>query len=70
VVLEAKYNGGYASQPMDPNARLGFSATGKFKRSDFGVTVGIPAPGATMGVGDEVQIVLETELSGPAAAKN
>jgi polyisoprenoid-binding protein YceI len=65
VVLEAQYNGGYASHPMDPHARIGFSATGRFKRSDFGVTVGIPAPGTTMGVGDEVQIVLETELTGP-----
>ena len=70
VVLEAKYNGGYASHPMDPHARIGFSATGKFKRSDFGVTVGIPAPGTTMGVGDEVQIVLETELLGPPGAKS
>jgi polyisoprenoid-binding protein YceI len=68
IVLDAKYNGGYAGHPMDPHARIGFSATGKFKRSDFGVTVGIPAPGTTMGVGDEVEIVLETELSGPALA--
>ncbi|MEJ0085118.1 MAG: YceI family protein [Pseudomonadota bacterium] len=70
VVLEAKYNGGYAGHPMDPHARIGFSATGRFKRSDFGVTVGVPAPGTTMGVGDEVEVVLETELSGPALAKN
>jgi len=73
VVLEAKYNGGYAGHPMDPHARIGFSATGKFKRSEFGVTIGIPAPGA-FGVSDEVEIVLETELSGPplaaAVAKN
>jgi len=68
IVLDAKYNGGYAGHPMDPNARIGFSATGKFKRSDFGVTVGIPAPGSTMGVSDEVEIVLETEMSGPAIA--
>jgi polyisoprenoid-binding protein YceI len=64
VVLEAKYNGGYAGHPMDPHARIGFSATGKFKRSDFGMTIGIPAPGS-FGVSDEVEIVLETELSGP-----
>ena len=66
VVLEAKYNGGYAGLSVDPHARIGFSATGRFKRSDFGVTVGIPAPGSILGVGDEVDIVLETELSGPA----
>jgi len=72
VVLEAKFNGGYAKHPMDPHAHIGFSATGKFKRSDFGVTVGIPTPAMPMGIGDEVQIVLETELTGPAlaAAKN
>ena len=65
IVLDARYNGGYASHPMEPRARIGFSATGKFKRSDFGVSAGIPAPGTTMGVGDEVQVVLETEFSGP-----
>jgi polyisoprenoid-binding protein YceI len=69
VVLEAKYNGGYAGHPMDPHARIGFSATGTFKRSDFGVTVGIPGPDLPMGVGDAVEIVLETELSGPALAR-
>jgi len=65
VVLNAKYNGGYAGHPFDPHARIGFSATGKLKRSEFGVAYGIPAPGTTMGVGDEVEIVIETELSGP-----
>ena len=68
IVLDASYNGGYASHPMDPHARVGFSARGKFKRSDFGVSYGIPAPGTTMGVGDEVEVVLESEFSGPASA--
>ncbi len=26
IVLEATFNGGYAGHPMDPNARIGFSA--------------------------------------------
>ncbi|ALL12667.1 YceI family protein [Caulobacter henricii] len=72
VVLEAKFNGGYAGHPMDPNARIGFSATGTFKRSDFGIAYGVPAPGTTMGVGDQVAVAIETEFSGPplaAAAK-
>jgi len=69
IVLDARYNGGYASHPMEPKARIGFSATTTFKRSDFGVSKGIPAPGTTMGVGDEVQVVLETEFSGPPLAK-
>jgi polyisoprenoid-binding protein YceI len=65
VVLNATYNGGYAGHPMDPHARIGFSATGTFKRSDFGMAYGIPAPGTTMGVGDAVNLVIEAEFSGP-----
>jgi polyisoprenoid-binding protein YceI len=69
LTLDATYNGGYASHPMEPRARIGFSATGKFKRSDFGVTYGIPAPGTTMGVGDDVAVVLESEFTGPPVAR-
>jgi len=68
-VLDAKYNGGYAGHPYDPNARIGFSAQGSFKRSDFGVSYGIPEAGTTFGVGDEVDVILETEFSGPPLAK-
>jgi polyisoprenoid-binding protein YceI len=68
VTLEATYNGGYAGHPMDPHARIGFSAHGVLKRSDFGISYGIPAPGTTMGVGDEVTILIETEFSGPPLA--
>lgn len=68
LILDARYNGGYAGHPMDPHARVGFSATGSLKRSDFGISFGIPAPGTTMGVGDEVSVVLETEFNGPALA--
>jgi polyisoprenoid-binding protein YceI len=64
-VLEAHYNGGYAGHPFDPAARIGFSATGKFKRSDFGIAGGVPAPGSKLGVGDEVQVVIEAEFNGP-----
>jgi polyisoprenoid-binding protein YceI len=65
VVLNVTYNGGYAGHPMDPHARIGFSARGSLKRSDFGISFGIPAPGTTMGVGDQVDIVIESEFSGP-----
>ena len=65
VVLDVIFNGGYEGHPMDPNARTGFSATGVFKRSDFGIAYGVPAPGSTMGVGDEVSVAIETEFSGP-----
>jgi polyisoprenoid-binding protein YceI len=69
VTLEARYNGGYAGHPYDPHARVGFSATGSLKRSDYGVSFGIPAPGTTLGVGDEIQVTLESEFTGPALAK-
>lgn len=66
LVLEATYNGGYAGHPMDPQARIGFSAKTVLNRSDFGVSYGIPAPGSTMGVSDAVTVTLEAEFSGPA----
>lgn len=69
VVLETRFNGGYAGiARMDPNARIGFSAHGSFKRSEFGVTMGIPAPGTTVGVGDSIDINIEAEFVGPALA--
>lgn len=68
MVLDAKFNGGYRGHPMDPHARIGFSATGVLKRSEFGIAAGIPAPGTTMGVSDAVNVIVETELSGPALA--
>lgn len=67
MVLSATYNGGYAGMPqMDPNARVGFSAHGSLKRSDFGMTFGVPAPGTTIGVGDLVEFSIEAEFTGPA----
>jgi len=70
VVLDVTFNGGYKPNAMD-GARIGFSARGKFKRSDFGITYGLPAPGSNMGVFDDVEVIIETEfVSGaPTAAK-
>jgi polyisoprenoid-binding protein YceI len=69
IVLTATYNGGYAGMPkMDPRARIGFSAHGSFKRSDFGIAYGIPAAGTTMGVGDSIDFSIEAEFIGPALA--
>jgi len=65
IVLDATFNGGYIGHPMDPNARIGFSAQGAFNRSDFGISYGIPAPGTTMGVSDRVEVNIETEFTGP-----
>lgn len=66
VILDATFNGGYAGHPMDPHARIGFSAHGSLKRSQFGIAYGIPAPGTTMGVSDDVDVTIEAEFSGPA----
>lgn len=66
VTLQARYNGGYAGNPFDPHARIGFSAHGSLKRSQFGMTFGLPPPGSNMGVGDDVEIIIEAEFSGPA----
>jgi len=66
LVLEARFNGGYPGYaPMDPNARIGFSATGVIKRSAHGMSYGIPAPGTRMGVGDDVSVIIEAEFIGP-----
>jgi polyisoprenoid-binding protein YceI len=65
MTLETRLNGGYAGHPMDKNARVGFSAHGTLKRSEYGISYGIPQPGSTFGVGDEVEVIVETEFSGP-----
>lgn len=66
ITLTGTYNGGYAGMPnMDPHARIGFSAHGSFKRSDFGMGFGVPAPGTTMGVGDLIDVTIEAEFIGP-----
>jgi len=68
VTLDAVFNGGYAGHPMDPHARIGFSAHGALKRSEFGIAIGIPAAGSAMGVSDAVDVAIEAEFSGPPLA--
>jgi polyisoprenoid-binding protein YceI len=66
VSWDATFNGGYAANPYDPKgARAGFSAHGALKRSAFGMGYGIPAPGTTMGVSDEVDFTIEAEFNHP-----
>lgn len=70
VTLEVTYNGGYPPNSFDPGgARIGFSAHGALSRSAFGVAAGIPAPGTNFGVGDDVDIAIETEFNSKPAAK-
>lgn len=68
LTLSARFNGGWAGQPYDPQARIGFSARGALSRSAYGVDIGVPEPGSTLGVGDTVEIVIEAEFTGPAWA--
>jgi polyisoprenoid-binding protein YceI len=66
VTLDATFNGGYASHPLDPfGARIGFSAGGTLMRSDFGIAEGVPPPGSDFGVGDAVEILIEAEFTRP-----
>ena len=68
VTLQVRFNGGYQGHPLDPGgARIGFSAEGVLKRSDFGVSFGIPVPPDTIGVSDEVTVRIETEFMNPDA---
>lgn len=68
VTLEVTFNGGYPGMSLDPNARIGFSARSVLKRSEFGVSAGIPSAGSTMGVSDEVEVQIEAEFNGPPLA--
>jgi polyisoprenoid-binding protein YceI len=70
VVFKASYNGGWGHMPLDPmGARAGFSLETTIKRSEFGISFGVPEPGSEMGVGDDVQIFVETEMVNPNAPK-
>jgi polyisoprenoid-binding protein YceI len=69
VTLDATFNGGYAGHPYDPHARIGFSARGALQRAAFGVKEGVPPPGSTMGVSDNVDIIIEAEFNGPPLAQ-
>lgn len=68
IVLDVTFNGGYAGHELEPAARIGFSATATLSRSAFGVDLAVPAPGSTIGVGDAVEVIIETEFNGPALA--
>lgn len=56
ITLDVKLNGAMASHPFVKTPALGFSATGTFKRSDFGMSYGIP------NVGDDVKLLIEAEF--------
>jgi polyisoprenoid-binding protein YceI len=61
VTLAVTYNG-TGKHPMMDRMETGFEATGKIKRSDFGMGYGVPA------VGDDVNITISVEAFQPPKA--
>lgn len=55
LTLDAHFNGEGPNPFMPEQHTLGFSATGKLKRSEFGMEFGLPM------IGDQVQLQLEVE---------
>jgi len=43
-------------------------AHGSFRRSDFGITYGVPAPGTAIGVGELIDFSIEAEFTGSLLA--
>ncbi|MBV2361339.1 YceI family protein [Thalassococcus sp. CAU 1522] len=64
VTMEVTFNGGYPQAEWEPYARIGFSARGSLSRSAFGMAIGVPPPGSTLGVGDTVSFAIEAEFIG------
>lgn len=56
LVLDVRFNGAYLNMPFAEMPALGFSATGTFKRSEWGMGTYIP------NIGDEVELVIEVEF--------
>ncbi|PZQ96590.1 MAG: polyisoprenoid-binding protein [Cereibacter sphaeroides] len=65
ITFAVTFNGGYGGHPLDVGARIGFSATTTFNRTDFGISFGLPPEGTTMGVFDAVDLILEAEFVKP-----
>ena len=64
VVLDAVFKGGYRGTPSDPRPRVAFSVRTKFLRSAFGLGFGSP-----LIAGDQVEVRIEAEFTGPVPAK-
>ncbi len=64
VTLDVTYNG-TASFPWAPDQpKIGFSATGSLKRSDFGLDIMVPS------LGDEVDLLIEVEFAKAAGGES
>lgn len=54
--LDIVFNGSMAKHPMMSIPKLGFSATGTIRRSEWGLDFAVPE------LGDEVKLVIETQM--------
>ncbi|NML77011.1 YceI family protein [Rhizobium sp. S-51] len=59
MTLDVRFNGSVGEHPMDKLPRLGFSATGKVHRTDWGLDFAVPA------LGEDVELVIEAEFVPP-----
>ena len=68
ATFDITYNGSYAQHPFGrPFALIGFSARGTVSRSQFGVSALVPAAGTSLGISDEVEVIIEAEFTSPVA---
>ncbi len=71
ATFDVTFNRAYRQHPMGrPMALLGFSASARVKRSDYGMNVLLPASSGGIGVADEVDVQIEAEFTQPAAPPN
>ncbi|CAN7431319.1 YceI family protein [Neorhizobium sp. LjRoot104] len=64
ATFDVTFNGSMAEHPMEKAPKLGFSAIARIRRSEWGLTLYVPA------VSDEVTILIETELAPAKKATN
>jgi polyisoprenoid-binding protein YceI len=68
ISFDVVFNGETHSQRDGvESSKLGFSARGTVRRSQYGLNVLLPPPGSAAGVSDEVELIIEAEFQGPAA---
>jgi polyisoprenoid-binding protein YceI len=66
ITLDVTFNAGYRQHPMGmQTSLLGFSAHGVLHRSQYGLMVLQPRGGASTGVSDEVELMIEAEFQRP-----
>ncbi|MEZ6023868.1 MAG: YceI family protein [Hyphomonadaceae bacterium] len=66
VTLDVTYNTSHRQHPLGPQvSMIGFSARGTIARSQYGVNNLMASAGATDGVADDVELIIEAEFTRP-----